>query len=286
MKIPVPFPYQGSKRYLAPQILSYIPPGNQRIIEAFAGSAAVSLAASSSNLSQSFHLNDLNKPLMLLWEEIINTPIQLSSKYKRLWNAQHKDLRFYYQIREKFNIFGRPDHLLYLLSRCVTGSVRYNRNGEFNQSPDNRRYGVSPEEMRQRLISISSLLKGKTIFTSMDYKEFVITANTDDFVYLDPPYQGVCGNRDSRYFQSVDYVEFVSTLEVLNKRGISYLVSYDGRTGRKHYGKKLPEHLNLLHRELRAGRSSQATLLGKSSQKYESLYISPALLDRIKHKDL
>ena len=223
MSIPHPFPYQGSKRYLGFQILRYIPTGNKKIIEAFAGSAAVSLAASSHNLYQLFYINDLNEPLISLWKAIIYTPEQLAKEYKRLWNAQYKDTRHYFKIREKFNKTGRPDCLLYLLSRCVTGSVRYNLNGEFNQSPDNRRHGTSPVTMQQRILNISSLMKGKTECTSMDYSEIVTIAKPDDLVYLDPPYQGVCGNRDSRYFQSVDFDEFVSVLELLNKRDVSYL---------------------------------------------------------------
>jgi DNA adenine methylase len=40
---------------------------------------------------------------------------------------------------------------------------------------------------------------------------------------------------------------------------------------------KLPDHLDLTHMELEAGRSSQATLLGRDDATFESLYISPVL---------
>ena len=50
----------------------------------------------------------------------------------------------------------------------------------------------------------------------------------------------------------------------LNYRDIKYLVSYDGRTGNRVHGRKLPESLRLHLVELHAGRSSQATLLGRS----------------------
>ena len=45
----------------------------------------------------------------------------------------------------------------------------------------------------------------------------------------------------------------------------------------------LPDDLNLTLIELHAGRSSQATLLGRSEITYESLYISPKLSDELSH---
>ena len=71
--------------------------------------------------------------------------------------------------------------------------------------------------------------------------------------------------------------EFVEVLESLNYREIKYLVSYDGRTGDRVHGRKLPDRLRLHLIELDAGRSSQATLLGRSEVTVESLYLSPAL---------
>jgi DNA adenine methylase len=75
----------------------------------------------------------------------------------------------------------------------------------------------------------------------------------------------------------VQFCEFVEVLEQLNARRVRYIVSYDGRTGDKIHGARLPEHLNLTHMELDAGRSSQATLLGRDDATVESLYLSPAL---------
>jgi DNA adenine methylase len=283
MNLPYVFPYQGGKRHMASDILAYVPADTTRIIEAFAGSAALSLAAAARNLSPLFLLNDLNEPLIQLWRAIINEPAKISRLYSYFWNAQHKDTNHYYKIRKKFNETGQPGYLLYLLARCVTGSVRYNSEGHFNQSADNRRFGVLPETMKKHINYASGLLKFKTECTSLDYKAIVASAEPTDLVYLDPPYQGVCGNRDSRYFEKVDFDEFVQVLESLNQRSISFIVSYDGKTGAKHYGKTLPKHLNLLHQELSCGRSAQATLNGQSSLKYESLYISHVTLNRCKN---
>jgi DNA adenine methylase len=135
--------------------------------------------------------------------------------------------------------------------------------------------------MRQQILGASHLLRGKTKFACLDYKEVVAQATTDDLIYLDPPYQGVCGSRDPRYLKSVLFDEFVEVLETLNFRNISYLVSYDGRTGEKEHGRRLPERLRLHLVELKAGRSSQATLLGRDEVTVESLYLSPALAEKL-----
>ena len=278
MTIPHPIPYQGSKRNLAANILRYFPAKVDTLHEPFAGSAAISIAAAVHRRANAFHINDLNKPLVDLWRAIINTPDKLAKEYDALWHEQLEDPKtFYKEIRDEFNLTGRPDCFLYLLARCVKASVRYNANGEFNQSPDNRRKGAVPDTMRDQICGASLLLKGRTTFSSKNYRDVVTQATEGDLVYMDPPYQGVCGNRDTRYLASIQFCEFVEVLEKLNERGIRYIVSYDGRTGNKVHGVKLPEHLNLTHLELDAGRSSQATLLGRADATFDSLYLSPSL---------
>lgn len=283
LKIPHPIPYQGSKRNLAKAILRYFPERVLTLIEPFAGSAAISLATAARGLATRYVINDLNKPLINLWRAIVNSPEKLAHQYEGLWRAQHGDRREYYdKVRKDFNRTGRPDHLLYLLARCVKASVRYNAIGEFNQSPDNRRMGALPSTMREQILGASHLLRGNTECLSADYREAVAQATPDDLIYLDPPYQGVCGERDPRYLKGVLVDEFVEVLESLNLRDIKYLVSYDGRTGDRIHGRKLPDRLRLHLVELDAGRSSQATLLGRTEVTVESLYLSPALAESLR----
>ncbi len=281
-KLPHPFPYQGSKRNIAPKILKFFPEKVERLIEPFAGSAAISIASAYYGLSKYFIINDLNKPLVDLLRMIVEQPVKISELYEKLWNEQLDNPRkFYDYIREQFNLTGKPEYFLYLLARCVKGSVRYNGNGEFNQSPDNRRKGMRPKKMRENILGVSLLLKGKTEFYSKNYRDILKLATPRDLVYMDPPYQGVCRNRDTRYLASIQFCEFVESLEELNNRNIKYIVSYDGRTGEKVHGNKLPESLELTHIEIAAGVSSQATLLGKKAVTIESLYLSPALSEEI-----
>ena len=285
MGVPHPIPYQGSKRGLADTILAHLPKEMGRLIEPFAGSAALSLAAAQGRRARTFLINDANMPLVTLWEMIIHQPEQISEQYRQLWEEQQgREQEYYYLIRDKFNKTQEPHYLLYLLARCVKASVRYNAQGEFNQSPDNRRCGTMPLTMKQNILGASSLLRNQTVLMRGDYRATFACAGPQDVIYMDPPYQGVCGKRNPRYSNALNFHEFVDSLANLNRRGISYIVSYDGRTGDNSYGILLPKSLRLKRLEIQAGRSSQATLLGRTDHTYESLYLSPALLVRLDAK--
>ena len=213
---------------------------------------------------------------------IVNRPEEVAGFYTSLWrDRDEKHLEQFYSVREEFNWLNDPKLLLYLLARCVKGAVRYNSEGFFNQSPDKRRLGTSPARMRHNIMTVSMLLRGKSIFTNYDYSDVLASTTKDDVVYMDPPYQGVCGNRDQRYSSGIAFDQFIANLETLNQKGVRYLVSYDGRTGGKSYGTMLPDYLDLVLLEIEAGRSSQAPLLGKKSITVESLYLSRSLADEI-----
>lgn len=282
MKVPHPIPYQGSKRNLAKYILPFFPQEVNTLFEPFAGSAAITIAAAFHGKAKQFHINDVNQPLVALWSEIINHPKKISEQYKYLWLKQQGDERKFYDfVRDEFNKTKRPDYLLYLLARCVKASVRYNANGDFNQSPDNRRLGRNPQQMSEDIFSVSKLLAEKTSASSMDYKEVLSLAKPTDLVYMDPPYQGVCATGDPRYFSGIDFDEFMHELKRLNNRNVPFILSYDGRTGKKSYGQSLPEELGMYRLEVNAGRSTQATLLGRDDVTIESVYLSKNLVEQL-----
>lgn len=271
--------YQGSKRKLASAILQYVPSHSRRIIEPFAGMAAISIAAACSGCASEFILNDINAPLVNMLQEAVEHPSELLKKYATLWNDQfshpHGHVQHFYDIRDVFNSGRRTsENMLYLLARCVKGSVRYSRNGNFNQSPDRRRHGTSPMTLKKNIFDISNVLHGKTCFFSLDYRDILGMATAGDLVYMDPPYQGVVDTCDRRYHSGIDFEEFVSSLDCLNRRNIDFIVSYDGSCGDKTYGNMLPSYLDCKHITLHAGLSSQSILLGRREQTREALYVS------------
>lgn len=227
-------------------------------------------------------MNDLNEPLVKILRHVIDTPDELATKYAEVWNGQFTyeegSVAHFYKIRDEFNNGNQSaENMLYLLARCVKGAVRYGSNGNFNQSPDKRRNGCSPQTLRKNIMAISYYLKGKTAFESKDYKKVLDEACPGDLVYMDPPYQGVSNARDNRYFSGIDFDDFTNAIEKLNSRGIDFLISYDGKCGEKKYGRELPCSLGLTKVMLNAGLSSQSILLGKKETTFEALYISRGL---------
>jgi DNA adenine methylase len=276
--VPQPFQYQGSKRALAPLILKFLPGKFQRLVEPFAGSAAMTMACAGRSRAAQYWINDLNKPLAELLNLMINRPEDLADAYAELWRGDAEDaLEHFYTVREIFNRTQDPKLFLYLLTRCIKGAVRYNADGLFNQSPDKRRLGTRPETVRQNIMAVSQLLRGKAMVTSHDFRDVLESVESSDVVYMDPPYQGTSGERDARYLAGLSFDDFVAALDGLNLRGLRYAISYDGRTGDKCYGESLPGYLKLSLIELEAGRSTQATLLGREDTTVESFYLSPAL---------
>lgn len=272
---PHPIPYQGSKRRLATAILSHVPVNQYaRLIEPFAGSAAVTLAAASRKAFPSFVIADALEPLVKLWGMVIVDPTEAADEYSKLWHREReKPIDAYYEIRSEFNADSSPTKLLYLLARCVKNAVRFNSAGEFNQSPDKRRTGTRPQSMEKELFAAHRVLAGKSQAIHGDFMSLFISAKEGDFFYLDPPYQGTSEGQDQRYIAGVSRDRMIEALAILNEKGIPFILSYDGFCGERKYGEPLPQTI-AQQIMLDVGRSSQSTLNGRNEMTIESLYIS------------
>ncbi|WOT04489.1 DNA adenine methylase [Shewanella youngdeokensis] len=290
MKAPHVVPYQGSKRKLADDILNIISDIEiETLYEPFAGSAAITLAAAANDLAERYVIGDKFAPIPALWEMVVNTPQESADEYETVWNQQLLDgvhepefsYDHFMNVRQDFNREQDPIQFLYLISRCVKNAIRFNGNGEFNQSPDKRRKGTNPKTVRTNMLSASRVLQGKTEFISGDFRDIIRNATSNDIVYMDPPWQGTSTKKDTRYAFTLQIDELIEEMEDLNRRGVPFLLSFDGTCGDKSYGKELPQHLNLQKIGLNAGKSSQAILLGRDDETIESLYLSPALIQKI-----
>ena len=171
--VPHPIPYQGSKRRLATAILCHVKAQNyHRLVEPFAGSAAVTLAAATGKTFSRYLIADKLEPLTALWELILKAPESVSGEYRALWERERKNpIEEYYAIRAEFNLSRDPVKLLYLLVRCVKNAFRFNPSGEFNQSPDKRRTGTNPNTMEREIYAASRALVGKTNVVCADFMD-------------------------------------------------------------------------------------------------------------------
>lgn len=256
----------------------FVPPNVDTLFEPFAGSAAFSLYAAKHGFARHFVIGDALIPLIDLWKMIVTDPGYVSDAYQRLWVGQQGADTFYFnQVREQYNQKQDPVMLLYLIVRCVKNAVRFNKNGLFTQSVDKRRKGMHPDKMRAAIYGASKLLTGRVEFYAGDFRGCLASAQRNDLVYMDPPYQGTTYGRDKRYYQQLEVERLCVVLDSLNLRGVPFLLSYDGKHGDKEYGEPLPERLGMQQFLINSGRSSQATLNGRNTVTFEGLYVSQGL---------
>jgi DNA adenine methylase len=279
-RLPHPIPYQGSKRNLASMILTVIQGRRfRRFYEPFAGSAAMTIAACHAKVADAYIFGDSLAPLIGIWNQILVTPHALADAYEKIWGSQlDQDEGYYYRIRDEFNQSPDSAKLLYLLARCVKNAPRFNQQGQFNQSVDKRRLGMRPDKMRHEILAASTLMARQATPVWADFETTLKDATSADLVYLDPPYEGTTTGDNKRYHQGLERERLIGVLEKLNRRGIPFLLSYDGQCGNTVYGSELPASLHLTRLKLNAGRSSQATLNGLEEVTIESLYVSSNLV--------
>ncbi len=279
-RLPHPIPYQGSKRALAPLIGAHVPNHIETWFEPFAGSAAMSLWAAHHRKPPRIVLGDVLAPMGELWRAIIDRPDATAARYGEVWRGQEQGGPGYFNaVRDRYNAGGDPVDLLYIVCRCVKNAVRFNKAGHFTQSVDKRRLGMAPAKMAAAIHGSSALLRGRAEIRVGDWTQTTADAGPADFVYMDPPYLGTTVGRDRRYAEQLGRERLVGGLRALLARRVPFALSYDGSTGGRHYGPPLPEELGLTRLALHAGKSSQATLAGRSEETIESLYLSPGLLD-------
>jgi len=258
--------WSGSKRSQASEIIRHIPKFN-RYYEPFVGGANIAYALR----PESGICGDICKPLIELWKLIQTEPESLYSYYLTQWNRlQNEGYQVFYEIRSNFNSTFSPYDLFFLTRTCVNGLIRFNRDGQFNNSFHHSRKGIKPHTLRIILYDWSKALQGIE-FRFGDYRETTQDITSKDFVYLDPPYFNTRG----RYYGTIDYQEFLSYLEELNSKDVRYALSFDGYRENKDYSVDLPKHLYKRHILLGSGNSTFKKVMDRQSQQvFESLYLN------------
>lgn len=278
--VPSLIKWTGSKRSQAESIVRLIPP-YRRYIEPFLGGGAVLYAAAVPGSLA----GDVYEPLIRLWRLIQVDPEKVVHDYEEKWAALKAELdavdvgriekadgvpKFYYSVRRRFNEMQDPLDLNFLMRTCVNGIVRFNDDGDFNNSFHLSRRGMEPERFKGIVNSWHSVIQGVE-FVCQDYTATIASAEGEDFVYLDPPYAG----NKQRYIEDLDLDKFFATLEDLNRRGVKWALSFDGRRGDKDLTHAVPDSLFKRQLSLVSGNSAVNKVLnGPVEQVEESLYLN------------
>lgn len=267
--------WTGSKRSQVDKILSYFPKEINTFYEPFCGGCSVLYGLLNSDIIvKKYVVSDINQDLINLWNCIKTEPKILAQHYNLLWldlnsvdDIEYKK-SFYNNIKNRFNKDHNPMDFLFLLRTCFNGLVRYNNKGDFNTSFHLNRNGIIPNKLSNIIDEWSKLLnKNNVEFIACDYRK-IQPINNNDFMYFDPPYAKTKG----LYYGTLDNELF---FDYLRKLKCSYILSYDGISGKINSTVDLSTDLFDKHIYLNSGNSSFKRIveIDKQADVYESLYI-------------
>lgn len=216
--------------------------------------------------------SDIIPELIGLWNRIKHDPTAAAEAYAIRWNRlQQEGHHVYYEVRDSFNKTKNEDDFLFLTRTCVNGLIRYNSDGEFNNSMHNSRPGINPKRLKDVLTKWSTYVKGVD-FRVSDYRETLEGAKKGDFVFLDPPYGGTKGRYTKAEFSVPSLHE---QLDLLNSKGVHWMLTFDGSAGERDYGFALPEDLYKHKLFIKTGNSPFTKLMKTTLDAvHESVYLN------------
>ncbi len=177
--------WAGGKFKLAPFIAANLPSqSRKRLIEPFAGSAALSLALE----FDAYLLNDTNTDLIGLYQTLKKEKQGFIDYAKSFFIPENNQEILFYELRERFNAsqetFERAALFIYLNRHAFNGLCRYNSKGEFNVPFGRYAAPYFPEAEMQSFVTKSDRIE----LICGDFQTALILAGEDDVVYCDPPY--------------------------------------------------------------------------------------------------
>lgn len=176
--------WAGGKHKLVSFIASHLPASRHRLIEPFAGSAALSLALE----FDAYLLNDTNPDLITLFQTLKNEKQAFIDYVRQYFTGDHNQENHFYALREQFNhsdnLTERAALFIYLNRHAFNGLCRYNSKGQFNVPFGRYRAPYFPEKEMQAFIQKSSRIE----IQCGDFQTALQKAGDDDTIYCDPPY--------------------------------------------------------------------------------------------------
>ncbi len=199
VKVP-PIKTQGIKTKLVNFILTSVKWGDKgRWIEPFLGSGVVLFNASPKNALGSetnIHIIDFYKAL----QKKKITPESIREYLEFEGAKLHKDGEsHYYEIRDRFNKDFNSLDFLFLNRAGFNGLMRFNSKGKFNV-PFCRKTSRFSKSYITKITNQSTWICATLqthrswMFTTNDWKQTLLDATKNDFIYLDPPYSGRSAN--------------------------------------------------------------------------------------------
>ncbi len=215
--------YPGGKRHQAALISKLFADSGKRVYaEPFCGSAVVA-----EGIKADYHkLSDANSALVSTLLMAIESPDLLVEGCEWAW-GEFEGGEGYYRARDKFNSLRytpfdveTPPLYVYLNKHGYNGLSRYNSRGEYNV-PWGKRVAQIPTE---DILAFSRALPRARVVAE-DYKFTLAAADSDWFIYADPPYLGMFSGYSTVKFTEQDHADLNAMAREAADRGATVAVS-------------------------------------------------------------
>lgn len=249
--------WAGGKRQLLSEIYARFPSEYRHYHEPFFGGGAVFFDLEPDDGT----INDTNPRLVNFYEVVRDHPDKLVSRLRNFrdpeaepvadqafssesWKGKEVE-QYFYQQRARFNRRAYADGewpatekdrieeaalLFYLNRTCYNGLYRENSSGGFNVPIG--RYADPDWVMADRIRGASRSL-ADTDIRNDDFEYVLDVVDTNDLVYLDPPYQPMSATADfaeysAEGFGKADQERLLAMVKQLNERGVYFVLSNSG----------------------------------------------------------
>ncbi len=196
MRVQVPpIKCQGIKTKLVPMILRRVDRDPEGLwVEPFLGSGVVVLNV----MPKRALLADTNPHLVRFYQAVKDSEVD-GPKTRRFLEHEGNLLAMqgqdhYYQVRDRFNSTGNPLDFLFLNRSCFNGVIRFNKQGAFNVPFGHKPQRFSPAYITKIVNQVNRFRDATRLFDwrfiCQDYPTTIREADSNSFVYCDPPYVG------------------------------------------------------------------------------------------------
>lgn len=223
--------WAGNKYRVLPHLIPHIG-YPKRYCEPFGGSLSVAL----NTPAEQYILNDVNKDLVAIYQNLIDPTDDNFIKYcEELFTPENNTKEAYLELRKHFNqatnTTERARLFIYLNRHCFNGLSRYNKKGEFNVpfGKYDKPSCPSEEMMNFRMFFLTKQL---TRFTSLSFEDPSLYEDLEagDTVYFDPPYIPVSDTASftdyaTDGFTDAQQVQLKDLAEQLANKGITVIIS-------------------------------------------------------------
>lgn len=219
--------WAGGKGQLLAELLARVPSGFNHYFEPFLGGGALFFALQ----PQRAVLSDLNSELIKAFVAVKNSPTELVNDLKQ----HHYESDYFYSVRnidrspylDRLTDVQRASRLIFLNKCCYNGLYRVNSKGQFN-TPFGKYTNPTICDPENILACSAALARAELV--CVDYKIATASAQSDDFIYFDPPYMPVSSTSNFTAYAAGGFglkeqQELAAYCTELTHRGVKFLLS-------------------------------------------------------------